>query len=138
MSNYRPEVEPTWPPKAKTLQQMLVGAQFVADRASLEVEPAFEDMVRDELCYRLRSYVLADHLAADEYKTTVERTPTSWWQHLKRDHAPRWLKRRWPVRAERLTVTVKVDRYLTYPDAAIRTPDLGRAYILEQVSDTRE
>jgi len=52
-------------------------------------------------------------------KEIVYRTPASWWQMLKRDHAPMWFKKRWPVIESIDTVVIKD----VYPFPKIKLPD---------------
>ena len=51
-------------------------------------------------------YAFRTWLLAKTHVTETQDIPTSWWQHWKRDHAPRWLTRRWPVHTERLYLKV--------------------------------
>lgn len=115
----------------KVLEHAQIGMQYVASTAVFETQP---EHLWNQVVLRMRAFVLRDHVASDTYEESV-RVPATWWQMWKLDHAPAWLRRHLnPVEYESLSVKVKVDRYLAYPDAAIRTPDMGKAYIYEQVT----
>lgn len=122
----------------KTLENRAVAATYVMSRAAMERVPDAEALMRDQLRYQLKSYVLSDHITDDTYRaSTTFEYPRSTWHMFKSRHAEswwlRWLVRRRPIQmaTERRTVAVKVERYLGYPDATIRTPDLGPAFIYE-------
>jgi len=81
-----------------------------------------EDFITKQLIERLSVDVLSDHIVDDSYKARYRYTVySSWWQHLKHDHAPRWFIKRFPVVKERKSgyVNVKFDRYAEYPKANI-------------------
>lgn len=107
---------------------------------SLELS-RFQNDLADELIYALTAEVLAEKLPpASETSTTIVRfdVPATWFQHLKqslygwrrksfRTRGLRfWLERRFPVRYEtltrRVTLTVSLERYRTYPKANIVLP----------------
>jgi hypothetical protein len=52
-------------------------------------------------------------------KEIVYRTPASWWQMLKRDHAPAWFKKRWPV-VESIDKVIIKD---VFPFPKVKLPD---------------
>lgn len=95
-------------------------------------EPILRQMVR-----QLSAEMLARKLVRDHYSTTrgVD-VPATWWQHLKDDHAPGWLKKRWPVRHKSIKVDLHIDftRYATYPEADVVLPErFGKAVIFEKI-----
>lgn len=55
--------------------------------------------------------------------------PTTWWQHLKRDHAPDWFLARWPVKTKTWSLTVTADKWRIYPNIEKPLPvsDWGRS-----------
>lgn len=123
------------------LEHLKVGARYVTDRAVLEDHPDYIAYAHEGVVTSLTSYVLADHIASDTYTAReMFEAPRSTWQMFKRTHAESWwlgwLVRWHPVEnaTETRLVSVQVKRYLTYPDAAIRTPSLGPYRVLEQVS----
>ena len=67
--------------------------------------------MRDSLAYDLCLTVLRD---------TVALTPSSWWQHFKKDCLPKWALRRWPVTYIEREVVVKVDPYLDCQGPVVR------------------
>lgn len=128
--------------RQKTLDVLAVGAQFVASEATLEVDRGAYMFVADRIAFQLRSYVLADHLAHESYTRNVMWSyPATTWHMFRKRHESawwqRWLGRRRPIlmKVESEDVVFTVDRYLTYPDAAIRVPHMGPFKILERVSD---
>lgn len=54
---------------------------------------SFIDHSVDAMVLRLRAYCLGK-----KQETARVYFPSSWWQHLKRDHAPKWFKQRFPVK----------------------------------------
>jgi len=78
---------------------------------------------RDIACELTQKYAQVDgseHLVQEvsypESKTSEEtreeKVPASWWDHLKQDHFPEWLKQRWPVRFRTIVYT-HTTRYQT-------------------------
>jgi len=118
----------------KVLEQRQVGATV---RQSMRFETR-EDHLHGELERRISAYVLTDHVADDTF-TAVTRAewPASTWQMFKHRHVASWwlgwLVRRRPVRmqVEVQHVEVEVSRYLGYPEADLRLPELGRPVIFE-------
>lgn len=53
------------------------------------------DWATRTLMVHMRSYLLRSPIV--EKRTTYFEVPSTWWQHLKRDHFPAWLLRRFPV-----------------------------------------
>lgn len=77
------------------------------------------------MVYQLRVDVLASKLADDKYKAHFYyKVPATWFQHLKKTHAPKWFNRRYPVQYtdKKMTKTVQFKRYETYPQANIAVP----------------
>lgn len=69
--------------------------------------------------------VLADKIADDTYTTYFTwKTPKTAWQLYKKQHMPRWFKKRWPVQYEPHTYKrlVKFTRFAEYPRANIAIP----------------
>lgn len=84
------------------------------------VEAGLEGMV-----YELRASVLASKIADDKYTAYFYyKVPATWFQHWKKDHAPRWFKKRYPVKYEvkKAKKTVHFKRYETYPQANLAIP----------------
>ncbi|HYG24456.1 MAG TPA: hypothetical protein VEH04_16885 [Verrucomicrobiae bacterium] len=59
---------------------------------STDVESYIDHMART-VAVSFEMWVLGENLAP----VVVERVPTTWWQHLKKAHAPEWFLKRWPV-----------------------------------------
>lgn len=125
----------------RTLQQMRVEVPVGVSRHMIEVREDAASLIRDHLTAALSGYVLADHLADDTYQAAVPvEYPATTWQMFKHTHAGSWwlswLVSRRPVRmrVERPVLTVKVGRYLTYPEATLRVPHVGSARVMELVS----
>lgn len=73
---------------------------------------------------QLRAYVFSMKVG-ERRKEVVFWVPATWWQHWKREHAPRWLKQRWPVRLEKLSGTVREQAYDLFPHASVIPESLG-------------
>lgn len=65
--------------------------------------------IADGICHQLSTWVMAEDLSPKPRRLNFFRpmdfkfllktsTPSSWWQHFKRDHMPEWFKKRWPVK----------------------------------------
>ena len=74
----------------------------------------FYDALTDSVVYQFRAYVLGE----SQKPITFDSVPTSWWQMLKRDHAPRWFVKRFPVKSKTVTIDAKV----FYPDLRVSVP----------------
>jgi hypothetical protein len=94
------------------------------------------DLVKHEseaMVISMSAYVLAERLARETQQVAFD-VPASWWQHWKRDCAPAWLRRRWPVRTTRLSRTMKFETFRAYPDAQVPHAEVLRdGYIWELV-----
>jgi hypothetical protein len=92
-----------------------------------DLEVRFDCIARMFLVH-MRAYAAAKNYR-DQRKISI-RVPASWWQHLKRDYAPEWFTRWWPVRMKKRThhFTTKVTNLC--PHAYISW-DQGKAKHLE-------
>lgn len=128
--------------RQRRLDVQRLRACYVVSHREAQVRKVWnpETLVHD-LEYSVLSQVLAEHLAKDTYYNKVMfSAPSSTWQMFKRTHEDswwlRWLTKRRPVKylVEFKTLTVDVDRYLRYPDAAIQDPQFGASIVYEAVS----
>lgn len=100
---------------------------------------AHRDAVVGDLIFRLRAYVLSQHLDRHTETASQEvefRVPASWWQHYKRDvlarhRLTRWFVRWRPARTEvhtrTATLTASWEQYATFPESEIVVdPKLGQ------------
>ena len=69
------------------------------------------DTFVDEMAFELSCYVL---------KQTVSVTPSSWWQHFKKDCMPKWFVKRWPVKFIEYEVVIRCDPSLDSPGPVVR------------------
>ena len=148
-----PERETTLHREQKLLEQLRVAASgrvdrtrlpsFVQQSAQITVED-YRTVARlvDGMVIRLRAYVLADK-QVDTTREVVLEVPASWWQHFKQDswlwrHAPKWMRKRWPISYTEHKRTVQFQRYLTYPHAEVPLPSdpFGAPVIYETFSDS--
>ena len=120
-----------------TLDTFKVYAKALIDKQTIQSIPNLEAHMQYEgerLAIELRKMVLAEKLANQEIRVRfVETTrfyfPSSVWQHFKRNHAPKWFLRRWPVKEEctertlARTKTVEVEQFATFPMSPIRMPE---------------
>lgn len=94
-----------------------------------------EDFQMDVLVKRVCVEVLTRKLVNKVYeKIEHVKVPENWWEHWKQDHAPNWLRKRWPVMYETKLIPLRVEfeRYATYPEADIVLPDrFGTMYLYE-------
>ena len=72
-----------------------------------------------QMDYTMHRRMLALILNHQNPKRIVYRTPANWWEFLKRDHAPEWFKKRWPVRENVESVEIKD----CYPFPEEKMPD---------------
>lgn len=102
------------------------------------------DLDFNQMIVRVSQDVAAEKLAEQYY--TGHRSvsyPRSTWQMFKQTHKDSWwlgwLVRQCPVKKETewVEMTVKVDRYLKYPDLKIPKPGMGRPLIHEIVKEVR-
>lgn len=74
----------------------------------------FYDEMTNLVTHQFRAYVLGETQKPIQF----EAYPTSWWQMLKRDHAPKWFLNRFPVKSKTVTIDAKV----FYPNLKISVP----------------
>ena len=137
-----------YPTQDSFSQKRVLEVLKYAVRTTLDDERVMRDVRVEEyydsqfkrMVYTLAKDVRAEKLADDTY--TDERIvffPVSWWDHFKMDQLEatsplwRWVARKHPPRyvQEKIRTTVKVERYLKYPESVIQFPDLGSAIIHE-------
>lgn len=132
----------------KTLEWKQIGLRMGVPRAVLDtVEIHVQEQVFESLMMQLRAYVLADHIADETFSVEFDRTvydtrvstfrmPATWWDHWKRDKAPRWLRKRlrpvrWvqssvqtsrDARRVRICETATIERHFAYPDHTLALP----------------
>lgn len=101
----------------------------------------FDEQDHVEFINKLRIFsadILERKLAEDKYPAYFHyKVPASWWQLFKREKAPHWFVKRFPVQWEdkQAKYTVNVTRKATYPMADIVVPDnMGTAVIKDLVS----
>ena len=125
--------------KDHVMEILNVGCNF---RTQIDYTQTLDQLASEvvEIKHRFEANILADKLAEDEHSHTVTvPVPLSTWQMFKKMHYDAWwlawLVDRYPVKMsyEYRQVTVKVDRYLAYPEAALQIPELGRPVIHEVV-----
>ena len=105
-------------------------------RSNLKVEE-IRDITLRGLVTALFTSILTEEPEIQELPYTFNFTysfeyPESWWQHLKFQLFPDWLKRHFPVKlkvikdnkTEKRIIVIK--KYATYPKANIAIPKLGR------------
>src|ERR1700744_2788908 len=105
---------------------------FVAQTAKYEVHA-----VAETLAYELTAYVLSQHVADLRQEVTID-IPASWWQHFKRDRAPKWFVRRYPVKTATMRKVFYLDRFRTYPDANYALPQetFGKSVMFETIDQS--
>lgn len=91
-----------------------VNGEMVGFGHTIRAHEYGDDFLANRLTLQLSAFVWA------RQDTQVLEFPSSWWQHWKMAHAPRWLTRRWPVRMDKHKVTfqqsyplLKMDGYDT-------------------------
>ena len=129
--------------KSILLRQIPIGISRVLSKYDLEHLmnnhnfQSFEDRFCEGMVYTLRVY-LAGNTKSDvkmvENTVAGDPVPTSWWQMLKRDHAPEWFKKRWPVvtSIKHYTVMQEVSYSETRvcPHADVAWPDNSHLHFL--------
>jgi hypothetical protein len=87
-------------------------------------EDAMQRMVLE-----MKRYVWSQKLGRLVYEV-----PATWFEHLKKDYAPRWVLRRWPVKWSE----IKVDMFALYPNFAPPLPDqtvAGYNFLVRRADD---
>jgi hypothetical protein len=120
------------------LERRKVGMQYAVTRdAVLDVG---EDYFRNQLMYRLTSYVMAHQLEKQTATNSVQ-VPSSWWQAFKlsaiEDGNPMF--RRHKVKMRTLTIEAHFTAWAGFPECTMEFPkELGRARIyMENSSSAR-
>lgn len=115
-----------------TLHWAQLGAQYalpfaVLNNAKFDVHQT----IAEHLVVSVRTFVLEERLADEEYTATLE-VPANAWQMFKRDHLP-WLAKRRPVRFTTHTAVTRVERTRIFPEAQVpRT--FGHSLRIDRVS----
>lgn len=126
------------------LEKRRYAAQLVADRfgalsASSLRYAEQQNYDLDCLIKQISIEVLTRKLVDKTYEAVKTISfPSSWWEHLKRDHAPKWFLKFYPVKEydEKVKLSVEFERYATYPEADIELPSkFGTMYLYEKVNE---
>lgn len=106
---------------SRTLRRERFASRTAINLSLLEVDTLIEPLT-DELIVRLNA-----HIYGEEMGTHTFQTPTTWWDHLKQDHAPGWFLKRYPVKYTKTTLrgTALFPEYLP-------PRDIGRDVVMIQ------
>lgn len=109
----------------------------------------------DAICHQLSIWMMAEDLSPKPRRLNFFRpmdfkfllktsTPSSWWQHFKRDCMPEWFKKRWPVKYDvelhrrktstfvRMSGTVSFNVKAAYPKFPEVYPDPGAPKVFQE------
>lgn len=76
----------------------------------------------DSMVFQFKMHVYTEDLYDKTFDVSVE-TPATWWQHLKEDLFPSWLKARFPVRYKQTMKTIRQRAFEAYPKLKIGHPN---------------
>lgn len=108
---------------------------FAMDRIETQEERRveFQGLLRT-----LSTQILERKIAEDSYSVTFSyKIPSTWWQQLKEEKAPKWFTSKYPViyTDKKVKRTVNITRKATYPMADIVVPkNMGQVVIRDVVS----
>ena len=92
-----------------TYKELTLKVEKAAESRSLSLEalqfPEFQSMIDyelDALIVRLTAF-----MACSDEKTFYELYPETAWEHVKKDYAPEWFKRKFPVKYAYITFKAK-------------------------------
>lgn len=128
-----------------TLDKARVVSQFRVDgytrnsmRLRVEDDPSF---LTDDLVLHLEAIVLQDKLPPTKVTeteiVTTPPVPATWWDHFKHEYQDRtWLKHLivhfkaplYKVEGREISLTVNLERYISYPEAQNIPENFGRQY----------
>lgn len=108
----------------KLLELRRIGSMTRLGRTTLDSIniKQMEDTATRDMLLSLEAQVLSDKIAEDSYPVWHRwREPLNWFEHLKKDHAPKWFKKRWPVQYldKKQKRVVKFTRWAQYPKANV-------------------
>ena len=86
-----------------TLEKIQFGIQQMVSRALMD-DMRYEsvaDITTQSIIQRLTLYLWGNKVNEEEYDDVVRVYPATMWEELKRDFAPQWWKKRFPVRYTR-------------------------------------
>lgn len=104
------------------------------------------ELTADRMAVELKAAVLAEKLPPEQFERTAVVDfvhPDGWWQMFRETYRRRWWMRwslgRWPVRKtkehRRVTLTVSLARFRTFPQSSIGAPDLGGSVNVSVLED---
>lgn len=119
------------PDEGQVVRELVFDRLKVAAHASVTRQVLVEnarvttavDMLSDNLLVQLESFVIGDDRKTVRWRL-VEYRPASWWEYLKRRHAPRWFLDRYPVKHQRHERTLSLPVRSLYPEVPV-PPGLG-------------
>lgn len=95
----------------RVANRMYLSAQVLEDmELRTMMEPVLERMM-----FELRTTLYKVRLDEGRARVIVEH-PATWWDSLKKAHAPRWYLRRHPVRVHAYIVRLEVEDLAAFPD----------------------
>lgn len=78
------------------------------------------DEVIDRIIFTMRQELIYTISNADTKAIVFEtKNPSSWWQHLKRDHFPKWFVKKFPIQYVTITHNYTVEVKQILPEAPI-------------------
>ena len=93
------------------------------DLMDTEVRTYVLDEQMGHMAMEMQAYVWSQDLETREIPSGRW---VSWWDHLRADHFPAWVNRRWPPQTEG---TIKVSAKALYPELSNRTVPPGAAIL---------
>lgn len=93
----------------------------IAENAKLTIE---SDYFTQALVLELKSFVMSEKVENETYDVPFE-YPSDWWQLLKKQKAPKWFLKRWPVYNITYFKRVTASKMVGYPELPLSLPDCG-------------
>lgn len=110
--------------RLRQVAKMSLGDHAI-DKMDLRV---LRDDMTDSILFALRTEVMTERLS-DREKTIIFEYPATWWEHLKKEMAPRWFLKRYPVKFSKYTQKIRFEEIALYPMLPAIIPDqAGECY----------
>ncbi len=96
------------------------------------------DIFSDTIIRRIRAYLLGNKVNIEEWDSEVEVYPSTMWEELKNDFAPKWIKKRWPVRYSRDVTHHIQNQYHVCPHLDVPKQETHLRYLINRAAFIRQ
>lgn len=121
-----------------TLEKIKIGLSHCMSSALLDDMTLVleRDIFTDDIIRRFTGYLFANKVNVEDYDDTVRTYPSTMWEELKRDFAPKWFKRLSPIRYSKDITHHTTTHYHVCPHLDVKSNNPHLHFMM--LNDTKE